>query len=269
MRLTRFILVLVFLAVAAVYSIQNMTGPSAASKVPPVLSCASEVLTISVHDSDRALLSGVTAADDQDGDLTGRILVSGISKLIDDSTAKITYVVFDSDDNMATLARQIRYTYYQRPRFSLEEPLIYSPNQKVTLLDRLHAQDVLDGDITGAIRATQTAINTEEGVYDLNVQVTNSMGDTAWLTLPVIIMNDPDDRVDVKLDSYLLYLEQGSSFSPREHLKGASYNGGALSLENVTVSGDVDTATPGTYRVHYTGTYGSHTGTVILTVVVE
>ena len=269
MKFTRIILVLVFLVVAAVYTIQGMTGRDAAADVPPVLSCDSELLSVSVHDGDSALLAGITATDAQDGDLTDRVLVCGVSRRIDGNTAKITYVVFDSDDNMATLTRQLRYTDYRLPRFSLEEPLIYGSGQSISLLDRLHAQDVVDGDITGAIRTTYTADATAPGIHDLNVQVTNSMGDTAWLTLPVIILADPDDRVDVTLDTYLLYLQQGAGFSAREHLKGASFHGAAVSLENVSISGAVDTGTPGTYQVQYTGTYGSHTGTVILTVVVE
>ena len=269
MRLTRIILVLVFLAVAVVYTFQGAMGRNAAAEVPPVLSCDTEILELSVRDGSDALLTGVTATDEQDGDLTDRVLVSGVSRLIEDNTAKITYVVFDSDDNMATLTRQLRYTDYQLPRFSLDAPLVYGADQSISLLDRLHAQDVLDGDISHAIRAAYIYGAADTGVHTINVQVTNSMGDTAWLALPVIITADLDDRVDVTLDTYLLYLQQGGSFSPREHLKSASYRGAAVSLDNVTVTGDVDPNTPGTYNVEYTGTYGSHTGTVILTVVVE
>ena len=269
MRITRILLVLVFLVVFAVHSIQGMTGPRKSAEVPPVLSCDEGILEISVRDSDTALLTGITANDEQDGDLTGRILVTGTSRLMDDGTAKVSYAVFDSDDNMATLTRQIRYTDYRRPRFSLEEPLVYTIGQNIALLDRLHAEDVLDGDITQAIRVTYTDSNTDTGIHSLNVQVTNSMGDTAWLTLPVILLEDHDNRVDVTLDTYLLYLQQGDSFRAADHLVRASFHGDSVSLGNVTISGDVDTDTPGIYNVHYTGTYGSRTGTVILTVVVE
>ena len=269
MRLTKFILVLVFLAVAAVYTIQGAAGRDAAAEVPPAISCDTGILELSVHDGGKALLTGVTASDEQDGDLTDRVLVSGVSRLIEDNTAKVTYVVFDSDDNMATLTRQIRYTDYRLPRFSLEEPLIYDVGQTVNLLDRLHASDVVDGDITGAIRVTYTDLATDTGIHDLNVQVTNSMGDTAWLTVPVIIRPVSENRLEVTLDTYLLYLQQGDSFRAGDHLKRAAYNGDSVSLGNVTISGQVDTDIPGTYQIQYTCVYGSHTGTAILTVVVE
>lgn len=269
MRITRILLVLLFLAVSALYTVQNTTDHLSSEDVPPVLSCDSEILDVSVRDDERALLTGITAADPQDGDLTDRILVSGVSRLIDGSIAKVTYVVFDSDKNMATLTRQIRYTDYELPRFSLVEPLVYAVGQEVTLLDRLHAEDVVDGNITGAIRIAYTDTTTDAGVHSLNVQVTNSMGDTAWLTLPVILVPSLEDRVEVTLDTYLIYLDQGDSFRARDHLEGVFYHGDPVSLNNVAITGEVDTNTPGTYNVHYTGTYGSRTGTVILTVVVE
>ena len=269
MRITRIILVVVFLAVAVVFTLQDLTGQNDAAHVPPVLSCDSETLDISVKADDSALLAGITATDAQDGDLTDRVLVSGVSRLIDDSTAKVSYVVFDSDDNMATLTRYVRYTDYRLPRFSLDEPLIYNAGEEIRLLDRLHAQDVIDGDITGAIRVTYTDTSSDPGTRSLNVQVTNSMGDTAWLTLPVIIRENLDEQISVSLYSYLVYLEQGSRFSPSGYLEGASLNGATISRDNVTISGEVDTAVPGTYNVEYTCVYGSRSGTAILTVVVE
>lgn len=269
MRIVKILLVLAFLAVSVVYAIQDMSNRFSDADEPPVLSCDTEILEISVADDDSAMLSGVTATDAQDGDLSDQVLVSGVSKLVSDNTAKITYVVFDSDDNMATLTRQIRYTDYRLPRFSLEEPLAYTVNEQIALLDRLHAYDVVDGDVTDHIRVSYTEATEDPNVYLMDVQVTNSMGDTAWLTLPVIHMSSDRSWVDVNLDSYLMYLEQGDQFSARDHLESAAFGGVPVSLANVTISGDVDTRTPGTYMVYYTCTYGSNTGTAILTVVVE
>lgn len=269
MRFTRFILVLVFLAVAAVYTIQDMADRFSASDDPPILACASETLDVSVKDDDSILLAGITATDAQDGDISDRVLVTGVSRLIDGSTARVSYAVFDSDDNMATLTRNIRYTDYRLPRFTLDQPLVYRANTEVSLLDRLHAQDVVDGDLTNAIRITYTDTNTNVGIHSINVQVTNSMGDTTWQTLPLIFVADPDEVVQIDLDSYLIYLNQGDDFQARRYLNGASYEDDIISTSNVSISGEVDTSTPGTYLVEYSCVYGSHSGTVILTVVVE
>ena len=269
MRITRILLVLVFLAVAAVFTVQDMADRFSTADDPPVLTCDSEILEISVKDDDSALLTGITASDPQDGDITDRILVTGTSRLLDGNTVTVSYAVFDSDHNMASMTRQIRYTDYRLPRFSLKEPLVYTTNENIRLLDRLGAEDVVDGDITGAIRVTYTDTVDDPGIHNIGVQVTNSMGDTAWLTLPVIFLENTDDRVEVELDSYLVYLNQGSSFDARRYLDSASWQGDPVSTGNVTISGEVDTDTPGTYYVNYTCAYGSHSGTVILTVVVE
>lgn len=269
MRLTRILLVLVFLAVAAVYTVQDIAGRITAADDPPVLTCSSEILEISVQDDDSILLSGVTAADPQDGDISGRVLVTGISRLMEGSTATVSYAVFDSDHNMATLTRRVRYTDYRLPRFALDAPLIYRNGEPAQLLDRLNATDVIDGDITNLIRVTHVNTGAEPGVYDLRVQATNSMGDTAWLTLPVILRDPAAEYVEVELDTYLVYLKRGDSFDARRYLNGATWKGDHVSLDNVRISSNVDTAVAGTYQVDYTCVYGSRSGTVILTVVVE
>lgn len=269
MRIIRIVLVLVFLAVGGLYLFNDLVSDRSAAAEPPVISCDSEILEVSVNDGDGILLEGVTAADPQDGDLTGQILVSGVSKLIDGDTAKVTYVVFDADDNMATLTRHIRYTDYRLPRFSLDEPLIYTANEEIILLDRLHAEDAIDGDITDLIRVSYTLPTADPEVYTVDVQVTNSMGDTAFLTLPIIIRNEIITRPVVELDTCLVYLEQGSTFRARRYLSGATYDGLSVSSDNVSISGDVDTDVPGTYQVRYTCTYAGRTGDTILTVVVE
>lgn len=267
MRLTRFILVMAFLAVAAVSAVQSAGGPRRDTEVGPVLQCASETLDVSVKDGDSALLAGITAEDEQDGNLTDQVLITGISRLTGDNTARVSYVVFDSDNNMASLSRSIRYTDYRLPRFSLNAPLIYRENDSVQLLDRLHAEDVIDGDITNAIRVTDNTGSSE--FQSIKVQVTNSMGDTAWLELPVVLLESDAAVVDVTLHTYLVYLEQGSRFYAENYFQGASLNGAPIGQDNVTISGEVDTETPGTYHVEYTCVYGSLSGTSFLTVVVE
>ena len=88
-------------------------------KVGPQITCPDEPLEISAKDNESALLVDVTAKDEQDGDLTNRISIGGISKLISKDTAKVTYMVFDSDNNMASCVRYIRYVDYHRPTFEV------------------------------------------------------------------------------------------------------------------------------------------------------
>lgn len=84
--------------------------------IPPTITCPSDMLEVSVSDEEAALLADVTASDKQDGNLTDRILIQGVSKLITNDTAKVSYIVFDSDGNAASASRTVRYTDYEKPQ---------------------------------------------------------------------------------------------------------------------------------------------------------
>lgn len=238
---------------------------------PPVIHAAADLLEVSVTDGEDKLLQGMTATDRQDGDLTDKLMVAGISQLITEDTAKVTYVVFDSDGNMHSYVRKIRYTDYRRPHFRLTAPLVCEPGQSTTLTDKLFASDVIDGDLSESIRVTAYHVNWEaEGQYTITVSATNSMGDTATVTLPLTVERADVTRPTVTLNEYLIYLSKGDTFDPTAYLVAATSDGVTpLGLAEVTVRHDVDTAKDGTYSVTYTYTAANgKTGTATLTVVV-
>lgn len=269
MRILKIALTLVFAVTALLYGVNALSGGGAGNGEGPVFSCGDEVLDISVADGRDVLLRGVTASDAQDGDLTGKIIISGVSKLVGDNTAKVTYVVVDSDSNLATLTRQVRYTDYRRPRFTLDTALNYTGSQSVALLDRLHATDAIDGDITHNIRVSYAETTDDPNLFTMDVQVTNSMGDTAALTLPVVIYTEDRVRPVIDLTTYLVYLEQGAEFVPESYIEAVTYGDGTLTAGHVSISGQADTQVPGTYHLTYTAEYGNATGYAMLTVVVE
>lgn len=238
-------------------------------KIPPQISCPDDILEISAKDTEAALLVGVTATDEQDGDLTSRITISGISKLISKDTAKVTYLVFDSDCNMASCVRRIRYVDYQRPVFEVLEPLVYASTEEVSMLTRLKATDVIDGDISKNIRVSTLEPTDNSEIFHVTIQASNSVGDTSWLTLPVLLLNSNPLRPEIMLSDYLVYLEVGTKFTPSAYLLDLKVPGMETSLADITIDNDVDTGKPGTYYVTYTYSANGTTGTAILTVVVQ
>ena len=77
MRILR-MLTAALLAVTAVLYIGNgLFTRLSGREVGPVIECPEEMLEVSIHDGTQALLAGVTARDDQDGDLTDRVMVGG------------------------------------------------------------------------------------------------------------------------------------------------------------------------------------------------
>lgn len=236
---------------------------------PPRIYCPGGILEVSASVSEAELLADVTANDGQDGDLTAHVMVASISKLISEDTAKVTYLVFDSDDNMGTAVRRIRYTDYRKPRFEIKQPLVYSNNEEVDVLSRLGADDKVDGDISANIRVSTLAATDNPEIYDITIQVTNSVGDTAWLDLPVMRLSYDPMRPTVYLTDYLLYVSVGSEFDPNMYLARVEAYSDDVRLSDVKIEDWVDTSSAGTYRVYYSFTDNYGTGTAILTVSVQ
>ena len=240
------------------------------SKVPPQISCPSEILEISAADSESVLLAGVTASDEQDGDLTNRITIGGISKLITNDTAKVTYLVFDNDNNMASCERRIRYVDYHRPTFEIIDPLIYASTEDVAMLARLKATDVMDGDISKNIRVSTLEPTSNSEIFHVTVQVSNSVGDVSQVTLPVLMLESNPLRPEIQLSNYLVYVDQDAKFTPSAYLLSLRVPGIMNpSVADVTVDNEVDTGKPGTYYVTYSYSANGSTGVAILTVVVQ
>lgn len=266
MRTLKTILIICLVLVTAAFAVGQVYSRVVADTVPPVITLDSDSITVSVEDRRDALLRGVTASDAKDGDLTGQIIVSGVSKLISNNTAKVSYMVFDMAGNMASATRYVVYSDYHRPRFMLITPLVYSLGETVSITGRLQAQDAVDGDITSSIRVLSSdIISSTEGVYNLTLQVINSLGDTAQVTLPVTIRAEADGDSAVKLRRYLVYVGLGDNFEPRNYIESVS----AGSVSDVRIDSNVDTQSAGCYLVTYTVTSGGRSSSALMTVVVE
>ena len=266
MRTLKTILIICLVLVTAAFAAGQVYSRVVTDTVPPVITLDSDSITVSVEDGRDALLRGVTASDAKDGDLTGQIIVSGVSKLISNNTAKVSYMVFDKAGNMASATRYVVYSDYHRPRFMLTTPLVYSLGETVSITGRLQAQDAVDGDITSSIRVLSSdIISSTEGVYNLTLQVINSLGDTAQVTLPVTIRAEADGDSAVKLRRYLVYVGLGDNFEPRNYIESVP----AGSVSDVRIDSNVDTQSAGCYLVTYTVTSGGRSSSALMTVVVE
>lgn len=251
--------VLLCLAATALYTVVFIWSDDTR---PPVISMTSDVLEVSVSAADAELLAGVTAMDARDGDVTGSILIQGVSNLTDGAVT-VTYAAFDSAGNVSKASRTLRYTDYESPRFSLEEALVFAANTSMDVLDRVGAADAIDGDISSMVKAelvSNTGSLAYPGVHELQFRVTNSLGDTSYLTLPVDVVNQNDYNADVELLRYLVYLPKGSRFDAGSYLKGLVTRFdekliSRMSELDVNIESNVNTDIPGVYSVCYTVTY--------------
>ena len=143
----------------------------------------------------------------------------------------------------------------------------------MTLMDRLTAYDLVDGDLTGSIRMTVQNLNiAAAGTYSITLQVTNSLGDTAIVPLSVI-MRENGKLPSIALQEYLVYLKQGDRFDPESYLLRVTEliagRERTCPLDEVSIDSKVDMDHPGVYEVTYQYTGEAGTGKTILTVVVE
>lgn len=238
------------------------------SKAPVISMTDSEILEVSIRDPKSTLLTGVTAEDNRDGDVTGSMVVERIRLTDPDGTISISFAAFDRSGNVSKGQRTARYTDYESPKFSLSAPLTAIVNTNVNLMANLHATDMFDGDITHRIRTTTDSDSTltVTGTHNIHLSVTNSLGETAELTLPLEVYPAGIYNARVSLTQYLVYLKVGDSFNPRSYLREFTYAnlttpiGGVLpSTMELEISGEVNTKVPGVYAVDYivSNTYAS------------
>ena len=268
MRILKLTLIILLAVVALLYGAAEISRTASGREEGPQITCAQDMLEISVLDGEEKLMEGISASDPQDGDLTDQVMVAAVSQLITDDTARVTYLVFDSHDNMAQYQRMIRYTDYRKPVLSLSEPLVFSAEDTTGILERLGAQDVIDGDISNKIRLSSLWATNRADIYSLTVTVTNSMGDTARAELPVVIQPELVGRPVIRLRKSLVYLDQGSAFDPMNYVVSVKVRERAVSMEELVVENRVDTSQPGTYWVIYSCSAEGIQGTAVLTVVV-
>ena len=269
MRLLRLGSILVLLCSLAFYVWATARYYSNLNMDTPVLESDVEELVISASDGREALLQGLHASDATDGDLTDQIMISSISHFLEPGVVKVRYVVFDEQNHSATLERRVRYKDYTAPRFSLEEAPVYRVGESFSLLDEIGATDVLDGDISRKVRLVSSAVSIfSAGTYPVTLEVSNSCGETAQITLWVTYESKESTAI-VTLHRYIVYVQQGQSFDPAQWLATVTdRNANALDKDKVELLGNLDTSTPGCYQLVYSYQDGTLSGQAPLTVVV-
>lgn len=280
------LLLLAFVAVTACFVI-FAAWQVFSKNTAPVITCASEVIEVSVNSDDAALLQGVTATDKEDGDLTADVVVESVSKFVQRGVCRVIYAVQDSENAVTKLTREVRYTDYTAPRFALSAPLefMYSPVIDPTTV--LTATDCFDGDITDEIKASlmgDSAAITGAGDWKVQFRVTNSKGETAYLNTVIKVYDSLTNtekyyRPNIELTDRILYLPVGSSFRTSDYIQSVTVEAPdaldslpelrARVVVDTAVSDTVDTSKVGSYVVRYSCTSSEgYTGTADLTVVV-
>ena len=214
---------------------------------PPVVTCETEELEVSVKDPASKLLEGVTAEDKRNGDVTDTLVIEDMSSFTNEGTRVITYAAVDDSKNVGRCERELHYSDYEKPRFYMNQALCFPVGGTVKVFEVVGAESSLDGDLSGNIKYTlRKMINTmEEGTYPIEFRVMDSAGEMVYLDAEVEILSRELSTIEVYLKEHLIYIKKDSSFDPKDYYEGASKEG------NLTIKSKVDTKEPGTYYVDY------------------
>lgn len=268
----------------------------------PVITDKEKTLKVSIQDSDEELLKGIKAVDDKDGDVSDSLIIER-KTMGEDGKCVLSYAAFDESNNVSKGSRTVEFTDYHSPHFTINQPLRFSLGSESEIMNCVGAEDCIDGNISSRIKITKEDENEDyngEGIYNYQLEVTNSIGDTSVLPISVEFYVDSyEERLyhpNMYLTTYVAYLEQDSEFDPMEYLKSVEIGSelyvfgenigsdtqeettpeeekavsGVISYDKVKYQSDVDTSKPGNYTVEYSCmSQDGYMGTTQLIVVVE
>lgn len=292
MRKLRIAVIIIFIGAAALFAAYQVRTRIEADTEPPVITSDSDSVSVSVEGEESDVFQGLSAEDNVDGDITDDIRVASMSNFTDTGTRNITYVVFDSSNQAATLTRELVYSDYTPPRITLTEPLRFEVNdteewETSDFLQLFQATDCLDGDITSQIRMNIEGNGYIDGAgtYPITLQVNNSAGDVTSVPVKMTIVDPEDEQENEKyypvLSQYIVYTKAGQSLSLGDYVTGLQRGSMVYEFDSpdmpedlagteVSITDGTDYNTPGTYTAEFSYTPPEGvTATTKMTVVVE
>ena len=265
MKRLRLLIILFSAAVFVIFGINRVRESMTSDYVPPVITAEYDAIQSSVHVTDQDLLTGMSATDNLDGDVSDSLFVVSKSKFIIRGTRRIGYAAFDKNNNVGTYTRMLTYTDYVSPHFALSQPFHFlEGNTNQDYLKYVTASDCLDGDITSQVRITfgnSVSVSDSVSSRKVDLQVTNSAGDNATLELDALIEDyDTYYKQAPALTEYLIYTNVGTKPDYSSLLNGVVSGDRTRSFtdtsfdrySDVSISDSgVDYYTPGTYMVSF------------------
>lgn len=256
----------------------------------PEIQMEEREVTVSIAATEEEIMSGVTAEDKKDGDVTDSLVIESMGNFFEKGKRKVTMAAFDSDNNVAKAERTIVYSNYISPRIVAGKPWRAPVNKMDELMSGLSATDCLEGDITNNLQLTlhdDTKNTTTPGECSMKVTVSNSVGDTVEIPVTVDVYDYAAEGATPLplLSQYLVYLKKDQGIDPAVYLQGIRVRNQEyfwdetyetpdglppVDRSQVTIQNNVDSKTPGTYEIRYTAHDDrGNTGSVRLFVVVE
>lgn len=255
----------------------------------PEIFMENERVVISVKDGEQAILSGITAQDKEDGDVTSTLLVEDLTCFDKNNVRQATIAAVDSAGNVSRVMRQVSYSDYEAPHFEISGSLRFQIGSD-EVRSCVQAFDAQGKDISDQIEtSTKEEVSAwESGEFPVTFTVTDDAGVTSSLTATVTLYEEENALAPtILLNEYLVYIPVGKQIDPWSYVEEVDVNEvqwrrtqtGVLkrtdSSEDVLqetdfqIRDEVDYQTPGCYEITYHYVNGDWDGTVRLVVVVQ
>ncbi|HAT4368153.1 TPA: DUF5011 domain-containing protein [Clostridium perfringens] len=198
-------------------------------------------------------MTGVTAKDTEDGDLTSKVQVKGTVDVNKPGEYELLYSVVDKDGNKTEVKRKVKVNpklveINNVPTISCEDKTIKA-GEDFNPLAGVTASDKEDGDLTSSLKVVTNEVNTKvPGTYKVVYEVTDNQGAKTSKTITVTVLSN-DLPVISGADN--ITIKEGTEFDAMSGIKANDTEDGDLTSK-VEVKGSVDANKPGEYELVYT-----------------
>ncbi|OOR55361.1 cell wall anchor protein [Bacillus mycoides] len=221
-------------------------------------------------------MAGVSATDEEDGDITSKIKVDGNVDTSKPGTYEVTYTVTNSKG--LTIVRKQPVKVKETEGTKNEAPVLTVPftttlhvGEEFDPMAGVSATDKEDGNLTNKVKYKGNVDTSKPGKYIVEYWVVDSKGVNATATQTVIVKEneeipDMEPKLTVPVEATI---NVGDKFDSMAGVKAIDNEDGDITSK-VTVDGNVDTSKPGTYELTYKVTDSKgHTVTAKQTVTVK
>ncbi|WP_195988795.1 immunoglobulin-like domain-containing protein [Clostridium sp. D53t1_180928_C8] len=206
----------------------------------------------------------VSAYDNEDGNITGRISVLyNHVNVYKEGAYKVGYKVTDSMGMSASCVVKVTVkNYYGKEDINKnQDPVIYANDISVALntkfdpLEWVAATDKEDGDITNRVMVIINDVNTSvEGNYHVTYEVVDSSGNKVNKAMMVYVKKEDvvkEQNVEAVINAADLTIEKGVYFDPLDGVTALDEEDGNLTHKITIEENEVNVSKLGTYKVIY------------------
>lgn len=192
-------------------------------------------------------LKDVKATDEEDGDITSKVTVSGKVDTEKVGTYKIVYEVIDSKNEKSSKEINVTVKENNKPEIIATDKEI-TINHKFDELKDVTAKDEEDGDITEKIKVENSNLNiSKEGTYEITYSVTDSYNQKTTKKINVEVVKDKEPVINAKDQT----LNLNDKFDELKDITASDSEDGDLTSKIMVTKNEVDTSKEGIYEVEY------------------